>query len=183
MPSSSSAGSVVGENVSTRFIVMSDECLSYVCNVLDRVTALYRTYYGAIPPELDIDEDVSPPFSPGPVSRPEKSHPACERPPLAKATRPDSSTSGTVGSSRSPWAGYTTPAIHEDEEILIADDEEPVRVGNVGKVPQILISSVERPPLEELSGWRVFLLMIPTVCDIIGTTVSESGLSLSLAAP
>ena len=92
--------------------------------------SLYRTFYGTVPPELDVD------------------------------------------ALRSVYA-----RVVEEEEITVPSDEDvsdeegPVRVGNVGKA-RVVRRQVE-VETEELKGWKVFLLMIPTVCDIIGTTVGS----------
>lgn len=141
--------------------------------------ALYRTYYGSMPAELDIDEDIlATPSTPAP--RP--AYPAAAtlkgnaaRPPLLKITRPGSSTIRPITAADEDYATPTVP--HREEEILISqhdEDEEPVRVGAVGKTPQVIITDVD-DRFEELHGWKVLLFMVPTACDIVGTTVSIHG--------
>ncbi|KAI9023430.1 hypothetical protein DFJ74DRAFT_669062 [Hyaloraphidium curvatum] len=159
--------------------------------------SLYRTFYGSMPTELDPDDDMPAPYTvpatPSSLLNPngagQGNGDAEGRPPLLKITRPGSSTVRSVQlPSPAPSNGYRRLP---REEVVVDDvaeaagdgpsEEEPVRVGNVGKVPNVVVREFG-DELEELHGWKVFLLMIPTVCDIIGTTLMNVGLLYTTAS-
>lgn len=52
-----------------------------------------------------------------------------------------------------------------------APEDDEVVDGDLDDSDRLLEKTVDLEPKEELEGWKVALLMVPTTCDIIGTTV------------
>ncbi|CAG8522342.1 7524_t:CDS:2 [Racocetra persica] len=81
------------------------------------------------------------------------------------------------------WEVSQKKTTHEPLEVetTLTNDSETIAESEPVSSP-IKIDDPYRGPMEELSGWRVFLFWLPTMCDIMGTTFMNVGLIYTSAS-